>query len=45
MRAIVNKIALVGVIALLIYISLVLVDATCLEGLTFCQLYEPFSPW
>ena len=45
MRAIVNKIALVSGISFLIYVSLVLLDITCPEGLTSCQLYEPFSPW
>ena len=35
----------VAVVALLIYASFVLADATCPVGLTSCQLFEPFSPW
>ena len=45
MGAIVSKIVVVGLIALFIYISAVFVDIACVDGLTFCQLYEPFSPW
>ena len=45
MRAVVGKIAVVGVIAVGIYLSLVLADVTCPVGLTSCQLFEPFSPW
>lgn len=42
MVALVGKVA---VVAVLVYISLVLVDAACAPSLSFCQLYEPFSPW
>lgn len=45
MRAIVGKIAVVGLIAVGIYLSLVMLDITCPEGLKSCELYEPFSPW
>ena len=45
MRALVGKIAVVGVIAVGIYLSLVMLDITCPEGLKSCELYEPFSPW
>ena len=45
MRTIGGKIALVGVIALVIYIGMVLVDAACVDALSFCRLYEPVSPW
>ena len=43
MRAIVGKIAVVGVIAVGIYLSLVMLDITCPVGLKSCELYEPFS--
>lgn len=42
MRVLVGKIAIV---AGLIYVSLILVDAACIDKLAFCQFYEPFSPW
>ena len=44
-RPMVGKLAVAGVIAVGIYLSLVLADATCPVGLTSCQLFEPFSPW
>lgn len=44
-RPVVGKIAVVGVVAVGIYLSLVLADVTCPAGLTSCQLFEPFSPW
>ncbi len=44
-REMVSKIVWVSGISFLIYVSLVLLDITCPEGLTSCQLYEPFSPW
>ena len=45
MRAIVGKAVLFGGIAVGIYLSLVMLDITCPEGLKSCELYEPFSPW
>ena len=45
MRAVVGKIAVVGIIAAGIYLSLVMLDITCPEGHKSCELYEPFSPW
>ena len=45
MRTVVGKVVLFGGIALYFYICLALVDAACTEQLSFCQLYEPFSPW
>ena len=45
MRSVINKIALIGVIALVIYIGMVLMDVACVEALSFCRLYEPVSPW
>ncbi len=44
-RPVVSKIAVAGVVAVGIYLSLVLADVTCPAGLTSCQLFEPFSPW
>lgn len=35
----------VAVVAALIYVSLILLDASCTEKLSFCQLYEPLTPW
>lgn len=35
----------VAVVALLIYVSLMLVDAACIDKVSFCRFYEPFSPW
>ena len=45
MRALVGKVVLFGGIALYFYICLALVDAACTEQLSFCQLYEPLTPW
>ena len=45
MRAVVGKVVLLGGIALYFYICLALVDAACTEQLSFCQLYEPLTPW
>ena len=45
MRAVVGKIAVVGIIAAGIYLALMFADFACPEVLTSCQLFEPFSPW
>ena len=41
-----------GVVALLVvfglviaYFSLIMIDATCNESLSFCKLYEPLTPF
>ncbi len=35
---------LVG-LAAIAYFSLVLIDVSCNEGLSFCKLYEPLTPF
>lgn len=39
------KIVLVVGTILYTYVCLVLVDIACKPVLTFCRMYEPFSPW
>ena len=45
MRAVVGKVVLFGGIALYFYICLALVDAACIDEVSFCRFYQPLIPW